>query len=108
MCLGLLAGSGVSLVYCLQDHFYAMVFLGFVPCDWSRLVCEKWESLCGLIVAVNVFLSKSMDNTRRGLVLFPTLLYFFFFALVTMCFVCWRHELLGMHSYEREREKQEK
>lgn len=50
---------------------------------------------CFDFVAVNVFLSKSMDNTRRGLVLFPTLLYFLFFSLVTLCFVCLIHEEEG-------------
>lgn len=54
-------------------------------------------------VAVNVFLSKSMDNTRRGLVLFPTLLYFLFFAFITMCaclFDTW--EGAGMEGKENE------
>ena len=50
---------------------------------------------CFDFVAVNVFLSKSMDNTRRGLVLFPTLLYFLFFSLVSLCFVCLIHEKEG-------------
>ena len=49
-----------------------------------------------------------MDNTRRGLVLFPTLLYFLFFALVTMCFVClirgkvWKWNGMEWHSFIEE------
>ena len=33
---------------------------------------------------MNVFLSKSLDNSRRALVLFPALLYFLFFASIIM------------------------
>ena len=88
MRFGLLSASSVYHVNCPTIVPFQSVRYDGVPFARRRLVCEKWVWLRALSVAVNVFLSKSMDNTRRGLVLFPTLLYFLFFALVTMCFVC--------------------
>lgn len=64
------------LLECLLDEKFIIVPLAILSLIWS---VPWYDKVSELIVVVNVFLSKSLTNDRRLLVLIPVAIYFFCF-----------------------------